>query len=421
MMRFKPEALVFVLAAGLLLAGGLAFSTQEAARTDVEFAAAVQALNNYGLVARTWGALQVLNPTGNTVGAPLFDGQLGSEGGGLFDVVISANGKRAAVSNFGDSKVFFIDFTNPASPQLIGVVRLPFFAEDLAITPDGKYLLCTDGGFSSRVAVIEFATQTVATDFRMTGGRNANAVEIAADGRTVFTVDYFSGKVQILILNPATGALSYGKLFILDGAHLPAGVALPPDFRKAQFFDRPVNVSISPNGKTAVIADANMDQIVVFRIDSPWNVTMTQITGTYPRIPQYSLPWPTFVAHGQSFAFTPDGKKLYGLIQYVRTWLDQRTEVAVYDVVGPGKLKPTYVTIPITPTRGTSQLFGVDCMAVDPSGRFLYVTNPTLSGGQKVISIIKVATNAFLHNIWLVNDPPPNDMQVPVGIAFRRQ
>ncbi len=419
-MRFKPKALFFVLAAGLLLAGGFAFSTQKAAGTEEEFAAAVRAVNNYGLVVRNQGALQVLNPAGNTLGAPLFDGQLGSEGGGLFDVVISANGKRAAVSNFGDSKVFFIDLTNPASPQLVGVLRIPFFAEDLAITPDGKYLLCTDGGFSSRVAVIDFATQSVVTDFAMTGSRYANAVEIAANGRTVFTADYFQGQIHVLVFDPATATLSYGPRFILDGAHLPAGVLLPPDFWKAQFLMRPVNVSISPDGKTAVANDTGMDQIAVFRIDGPGNVTLTQITGTYDRKSQYQ---DVTNVSGQSFAFTPDGKKLYAYNNYNHAgiWSTFRSEVLVYNVVGPGKLKPTYTVIPLTPLRGTSQLFGVDMMAVDPSGRFLYVANPTLSGGVMAISIIKVATDSFLRNIWLVNDPPPNYMGLPVGIAFRRQ
>ncbi len=426
-MRFKPKALFFVLAAGLLLAGGFAFSTQEAAVTDQEFEAAVQAVNNYGIVVRTQGGINILNPTTNQIGPVLFDGPLGAEGGGLFDVVISANGKRAAVSNFGSSRIFFFDLTNPASPQLFGGwVQLPFFAEDLAITPDGKFVLCADGGFTKHIAVIDVATRTLVSDYVIPGNRYAASVEIAANGKTVIATDYFSCRVYVFVLDPATGGLSYAKQFTLDGAHLPAGVLLPPDFWKAEFTTnpmRPINANITPDGKTVVVNDATKDQIAVFRIDGPGNVTWTQITGTYPRKPQYQQPMKEFSVSGQSFAFTPNGKKLYAYNNYNRQGIlsSFRSEVLVYDVVGPGKLKPTYTVIPITPRRGTSQLFGVDMMAVDPSGRFLYVANPTLSGGVRAISIIKVATDSFLRNIWLVNDPPPNDSGIPVGIAFRRQ
>ncbi len=422
-MRFKPKVLFLVLAAaGLLLAGGFAFSTQEAAVTDQEFEAAVQAVNNYGILVRTEGAVQILNPATNTLGPALLNGQMGSEGGGLFDVVISPNGKKAFVSNFGDSRIICLDLTNPTSPQMIGWVNIPFFAEDMSITPDGKYVLCTDGGFSSRVAVIDAASRTVINNYALPGGRQAQCVEIAANGKTVMVADYWNCAAHVLILDPATGALAYAKSFYLDGARLPAGVLLPPDFWKAQFLMRPVNINISPDGRTAVANDVNMDQIAVFRIDGPGNVVMTQITGTYPRKPQYQQPIQEIYVSGQSFAFTPNGTKLFAYGNYHRATVISsfRSEVLVYDVVAAGKLKPAYVTIPLTPTRGTSQLFGVDCMAVDPSGRFLYVTNPTLSGGDLVVSIIKVATNSFLRNIWLV-DPPYNSIGLPTGIAFRRQ
>ncbi len=73
--------------------------------------------------------------------------------------------------------------------------------------------------------------------------------------------------------------------------------------------------------------------------------------------------------------------------------------------------------------RGTSQLFGVDTMAVDPSGRFLYLANPTLSGGKTVISIVDAKTNTFIRNIYLnKTDPKVTSMpNIPTGIAFRRQ
>ena len=416
-MRFKLKTLFLVLAAaGLLLAGGFAFSTQEP----------VGAAHNYGLFAGSpTGQVQTLNPNGHVVGPWLFRGKLGSYGGGLFDVVISADGKKAAVSNFGDSRVNLINFANPAAPELKGpgFVKLPMFAEDLAFTPDGKYILCTDGGFSNRVSVIDFDNATVLTT-KITGARYLNGIEIARYGKTVFGVDYFQGAVHILIMDPATGALSFGKRFDLQGNKMPAGVIVPPNFWKTRFFNRPVNVSISPDGATAVVADASNGSICVFRIFTPTYVVWTQIAETYPLNPQY-LASPPYYSHIQSFAFTPDGKKVFAFV--TRTgphWPgDFWTEITAFDVLGPGKLSPTPTHIPFTPMRGTSQLFGVDTLAVDPSGRFLYATNPTLSGGVRVISIIDAVTNTFIRNIWLDHTDPKvtTDPNIPTGIAFRRQ
>ena len=430
-MKFKLKTLLLVLAAaGLLLAGGFAFSTQEAAGTAEEFAAAVQAANNYGLVVRTGssgagnlpGAIQTLNPNGQVLGPWLFQGKLGHPGGGLFDVVISADGKRAAVSNFGDCRVTLINFANPAAPYFQGIVMLPIFAEDLAFTPDGKYVLCSDGGFSARISVIDWNSATVATN-KLTGARYINGVEVGRFGKTVLGVDYFGAKLHVFILDPATGALSFGKQFELWGSKIPAGVIVPPNFWKGQYINRPVNVSISPDGTTAVVGDAGSGSIAVFRMFAPTGVEWTQIAETYPLSPQYA-PTSAYASHIQSFAFTPDGKKVFAFVTHTGPhWPgDFWTEITAFDVLGPGKLSPTPTHILFTPMRGTSQLFGVDTLAVDPSGRFLYATNPTLSGGVRVISIIDAVTNTFIRNLWLDHtDPVANTSMMPVGIAFRKQ
>ena len=121
---------------------------------------AVSANDGFGVFANSnTNNIQFIDGS-NTTG-PWLAGQLGSYGGGLFDVVITPDGKTAIVSNFGDSKIFFIDISGGfnAAPVLLTPkgVRIGFFAEDMAITPDGKYVLVTDGGFSARVAVVDIA------------------------------------------------------------------------------------------------------------------------------------------------------------------------------------------------------------------------------------------------------------------------
>jgi hypothetical protein len=88
--------------------------------------------------------------------------------------------------------------------------------------------------------------------------------------------------------------------------------------------------------------------------------------------------------------------------------------------------------------RGTSQLFGVDTMAITTDGNFLYVTNPTLSGAKPVIDVVDLRTFTHVKSIgtpqhypdpvrnW-PNPPDPADPTnpsdwieyvLPVGIAF---
>jgi len=49
-------------------------------------------------------------------------------------------------------------------------------------------------------------------------------------------------------------------------------------------------------------------------------------------------------------------------------------------------------------------------MAIDPSGNYLYVTNPTLSGGVVEVTVIDLTTNTEVNQIHANG--------IPTGIAF---
>ncbi|MBP7830616.1 MAG: hypothetical protein KA248_11935 [Kiritimatiellae bacterium] len=72
--------------------------------------------------------------------------------------------------------------------------------------------------------------------------------------------------------------------------------------------------------------------------------------------------------------------------------------------------RPPNTGIGIPPKRGTSQLFGVDTIALDPVGNYLYVANPTASGGLSTLSIIDLTAQNQ------VNYMPGSG--IPTGIAF---
>jgi DNA-binding beta-propeller fold protein YncE len=322
-------------------------------------------------------AIQYIDPITQTVSDSYLKGELGSYGGGLFDVVITPNGKTAIVSNFGDSTIYFIDISKgfEEPPTLLGDGQgtyIGFFAEDMEITPDGKYVLVTDGGFSARVAIVEISSGLLVSSKYLGANIYANAVTISPDGTLVLFADYFQGAVHSFALSGIT--LTY----IETQRILPV---------------RPVNVAISPDGQTVIVANAGASITSVFLIDSQQNLCH-----------QGTIPLPS--KNGQSCIFSKDGSKIY----YLSNSQNGGTRINVLNVTAPGKVSASGTSISLYPPKGTSQLFGVDSIAMDPAGNYLYVANPTLSGGLTGISIIDLTTETEVG--FVVGNG------IPTGIAF---
>jgi DNA-binding beta-propeller fold protein YncE len=341
---------------------------------------AVSANDGFGVVANSnTNNIQFIDPATNETTGPWLAGHLGSYGGGLFDVVITPNGKTAFVSNFGDSKVFCIDISGgfDVEPQLVKAVKIPFFAEDMVITPNGKYVLVTDGGFSARVAVISIYDNGIIAPYLLKinnlGTRYANAVDITPDGKTVLVADYFSGCAYSYALQ------NDGTLVYINTAWV-----LPC---------RPVNVTISPDGHTAILASAGNSVCVALAIDDTGLIYGTEIV---------SMPFRS----GQSCVFNKAGDKAY----YLSNSQNNGTKIVELLITGPGQVTASGNTISCYPPKGTSQLFGVDTIALDPSGNYLYVANPTLSGGLQGIDILDLTTYTRIG--YVVGNG------IPTGIAF---
>ncbi|HLP45784.1 MAG TPA: beta-propeller fold lactonase family protein [Candidatus Deferrimicrobium sp.] len=317
--------------------------------------------------------IQFIDPVTQTVSASLLKGNLGSYGGGLFDVVITSDGKTTIVSNFGDQMIFFIDISGGfyVKPNILGYRKIPFFAEDMALTPDDKYVLITDGGFSGWIGVVDIASRKLVYSHNFTNVYS-NAISISPDGQTVLTADYSHDKINLFMLQP-DGILTYVKSKNIRPHH-------------------PVNVAISPDGKTVIAVSANWFEIPVFSI----------IPGDLDFKGDVDLRYKT----GQCCVFSSDGTKAY----YLSNNPVHRAVIEVLDVTGPGQVSPTGINIPARPKKGISQLFGVDTIAIDPSGNYLYVTNPTVSGGVTRISIIDLTINAQVKYIEAGG--------IPTGIAF---
>jgi len=95
------------------------------------------------------------------------------DGPGVFDIVMLPGNKKALISTFGNSQVHLVDLKDPTLPVLLGSLDIPFFAEDIDITKDGKTALVTDGGFSPVVAFIDLKTFTLTNVINL-GDKYAN-------------------------------------------------------------------------------------------------------------------------------------------------------------------------------------------------------------------------------------------------------
>ena len=380
-----------------------------------------------GVIVMTQGGIKIIDGATRTASGPFLKGQLGSEGGGLFDVAITPNASMALISNFGDSRVNFVSLLNPAAPVFLGSVNIGFFAEDIAITGDGKWALVTDGGFSSAIAVLNLATRRVAS-VQIIPGAYFNAVAVSPDGQTVLCADYFSGGINVLKMNPATGGLTYVKYM-------------------STFPYRPVNVSISPDGRTALASNVgdftyppppDEPPEPPDPDDFPANATIFRIDGPGLVYSSGYVPMPAVEVHGgQSIAFSRKGTRAFYSTNRFYEWVwvvdpddpdggywntIEDYEIQILTVTGPGKVVHSGRTVRL-PYDTTSQLFGVDTLAVDPLDNYLYVSNASVSGAVPYVAVINLWTYKVVKYLDAGTYWDPLDMEyydyLPVGVAFR--
>jgi len=318
--------------------------------------------------------IQFIDPMNHKVSHPKLKGELGNYFGPLLDVAITSDGRTAIVSNFWDGKIFFIDISKgfDEDPSLIGDGFISFFAEDIAITPDDKYALVTDGSFSPYVGVIDIASGTLAK-LEYLGFKEAVAVAITPDGKLALFADNSFGAIHSYWIE-SDGSLTFKETQII----------LP-------FW--PANIAISPDGKTVIVSEGDYSIAPVFLIDSQYNLCLKEF-----------MPMPS--PNGQTCVFSPDGSKAY----YLSSSQEKGTLVHVLNVTGPGKVSASGTSIEVNPWRGIGYLYGVETLAIDPSGNYLFITNPSGDYGVTGVSIIDLTTNTQVDFLRAFG--------IPAGIAF---
>jgi hypothetical protein len=137
-------------------------------------------------------------------------------GTGVFDVEIAPDLSEAYVADNNTNEIWFIDLTTdpPSLSNGVNPLYTPRGALDLALTPDGRYLLATSGnGLSTGgtgMGVIDVRSRTVAStrDFLP---YSPTAVEVAPDGSVL---------VAELHLSQASYAETVVRRFTLDNGTL---------------------------------------------------------------------------------------------------------------------------------------------------------------------------------------------------------
>ncbi len=340
---------------------------------------------------------------------------MGSEGGGRFDVAVTPDGSTALISNFGDRTVFLIDITNPIQPSLITSVTIPFFAEDIDISADGQYALVTDGGFSPRVASINVPSATLVYTAEL-GTRYANAVEVAPDG-TIIVADYSGHAIHTLLLDETGVVITTGNTYTYTYPGLPI-----TDTANVM---RPVNVSMSPDGQTVIVCDAMTTTVGVYRVVAPGVLSFTGVvTGLQGTFDFYDDGHGN-VSHGavQSVAFNAAGDKAYAVLNALLMAGTTITEpvvdvqkIGVLNITGPGQVSLEAGGVVTLPHRGSSQLFGVDVIAI--AGNKAFVGYPTLSGAadpvtrKTSLAIVDLTDYSITTTMVLTAED-----SIPVGVA----
>jgi len=245
-----------------------------------------------------------------------------NSGNGTWDVAMTPDGSLAFVSDYEGQSVWVVDLQTISLATWGNPISLATAAQDLDVTPDGRYLLVSGGDGSSRISVVDIAAR------RLVGSSASgswNAVAAGYDGE-LLVGDNALGHVRRLLIANGGPAVDTGQSLAVPAVS---------------------NVILAPDGRTGVGLGLSSHLLQSFQAGSMTAVdTRTQA-------------WPI------SAVFSPSGDRLY-----VRSG-NGSIGVWAYD--------------PATGQLGSDPLFsfgvasvpaysGVDQLAISPDGTKLYVT-----------------------------------------------
>jgi DNA-binding beta-propeller fold protein YncE len=321
------------------------------------------------------GCIKYINPSSNQVFGPYLKGWL-DPGGMLMDVVITSDGNTAIATNFEGQKIFFIDISGGYSqePTISGTAYIGLNGLDMDITPDNRYLYITGGLSSPNIAVVDMATRCLKFLKTLPTGKFAESISVTPNGQTVIATDYTGNAVHTFKVK------INGQLKLINS------------YSVAPF--QPVNSTVSPNGKTVIITlDKRSTSPIYFTIGAPGYLDFQE---------RISLP----ARGGQGCVFSSDSTKAY----FMTTAPGWGTQVHILNVDEDGRVTPSGTSIDVFPGRPIGAFYGVENIALEPSERYLYVTNSSIIGGLVTVEVLDLKTNTQVMSLMGTG--------IPTGIAF---
>lgn len=271
---------------------------------------------------------------------PFLEGQLG-HARGLLDVAVTPDDHYAFFSNFFDYEVYRVDISDPTNPRLAGKLSIAeIYPEDIAISPDGSFAVVTDGSSYTSENLIFFNPQTFTSYSAyvlQTHGGSAQAVDIAPNG-TVIVCDFLYDRIIFGRVNSSyNGLVSENALSMVDA----------------------VNVAISPDGTTALVAGLYARRLGVFQI--------TGAGAVVPGVPSYlDLGVPP-----QSIDFSPDGRRAYVVSNSATS--DPPDKFSWVNVTAPGRVSMGASPAASLFSTCYGAYYGIDILSAAPGGNWAVV------------------------------------------------
>ncbi|MFN8533083.1 MAG: hypothetical protein U0556_06020 [Dehalococcoidia bacterium] len=289
-------------------------------------------------------AISIIDPATDTVTGP-FLANVGQE---LLDVAITPDENTALVSAFLSQKLLFVDISDIDHPKLkdsidfraVPTTTPSFHPEDIAITPDGRFAVVSDGAMAScgysiaqGIATINLTTRTLKQYLTLSKPKVVQSVSVDKYGN-VYGGDYCNQKLYVLTLGSDGTVADTASEFALD--------------------IRPLNSYVSPDSRQLFVT--GFKGVEVYQIEGPGKITASAKNLTLGNI--------------QSMAFSADGTK--GYLADIASTPDR---IIVLD------------TRTLQPLRTISLLsncaggyYGTDVTAITPDGKKLYVGNLAAAG-----------------------------------------
>jgi DNA-binding beta-propeller fold protein YncE len=253
------------------------------------------------------------------------------------DVLITPDQTRGFVTNF-NSEVFVIDLT--ASPPRLaeGTNPIPIAnnGEDLSISPDGKFLLVSDGLFTQPISVIDIAKQAEISTLSV--GTDTNSVEVCSDG-SVLATSSADATVRRLTLSDTGTLRDTGEMLSLG-------------------FAEPNNVFCAPDGGSGLVIARGAPEITSFAIPGLERVDMRALSGTSSGISG-------LVDFAVDRAFARSNGESPGDAGFL--------DVYRYDAKNATFSNEPLFSVPIS---NAPEFYGMDQMALHPKKAKLYVSQP---------------------------------------------